>query len=70
MKSLYKTCAAHTLLPRPLHFELHDDPTGTVFFRGGFADVLKREYLGREVAVKVLRPHNSNGLQDMTNVSR
>ena len=70
MKSLYKMCAAHTSLPRSLHFELHDDLTGTAFCRGGFADVFKRNYLGREVAIKVLRPPISNDLQDMTNVGR
>ena len=39
MKSLYKTCAGHTLLPRSLHFELHDYQIGTVLSRGGFGDV-------------------------------
>ena len=70
MKSLYKTCAGHTLLPRSLHFELHDDPTSVVLYRGGFADALKREYRGREVAVKTLRIHDNNGLQGITSVSR
>ena len=54
MKSLYKTCAGHTLLPRSLRVELPDSPTGAVLYRGGFRDVRKREYGGREVAVKVL----------------
>ena len=70
MKSLYKMCAGHTLLPVSLHFELHDDPMEVVLCRGGFADVSKREYRGQEVAVKVLRARKGNGLRVMTSVSR
>ena len=68
MKSLYKMCAGHGLLPKSLRFELHDNPTGVVLRHGGFADVSKREHRGQAVAVKELRPRNSNGSQDMTNV--
>ena len=63
-------CAGHTSLPRSLHFELQDDLMGTTFYHGGFADVVKRRYLGREVAVKVLRARNNNTSQDMINVGR
>ena len=69
MKSLYKMCAGHSLLPRSLHFELLEDPMGAVLCRGGSADVSKCEHRGREVAVKALRAHASNNLRDMTNVS-
>ena len=68
MKSLYKMCAGHTSLPKSLYFELQEDPTGVVLDRGGFADVSKREYLGKEVAVKVLRTHHSISPQEMVNV--
>ena len=70
MKSLYKMCAGHTLLPRLLHFELDDDPMDVVMYHGGFADVWKRRHRGQEVAVKVLRPRNGNGWQNMANVGR
>ena len=68
MKSLYKTCAGHTLFPRSLHFELHDNSMGVPLCRGGSADVLKREYRGRGVAIKVLRGYSGNGSRDMINV--
>ena len=68
MKSLYKMCAGHALLPRSLHFELRDDPIGVVVCRGGFADVSKHMHRDREVAVKVLRAHSSDGSQGMANV--
>jgi hypothetical protein len=65
-------CAGRTLLPRSLHFELPENSTGVVVYHGGFADVLKRECCGREVAVKTLRVYNnnnSNRWQGITNVS-
>ena len=68
VKSLYKICAGHSLLPGSLLFELRDDPMDVALCRGGFADVSKREYCGRDVAVKVLRLRRGSSLQDMTNV--
>ena len=68
MKTLYKMCAGHTLLPRSLHFELHEDPTDVVLFRGGFADVSKHAHYDQDVAVKVLRARSNNGSRDMINV--
>lgn len=68
MKSLYKMCAGHSLLPRSLHFEMPDDPRAVVVCHGGFADVSKREHSGQAVAVKVLRLRSNNNLQEMTNV--
>ena len=69
VKSLYKMCAGHALLPRSLHFELLENPVGVVMCRGGFADVLKREYHGRDIAVKALRVYDNNCRQDTTSVS-
>jgi len=40
MKSLYKMCVGHALLPRSLHCELLENPIGVVMYRGGFADAL------------------------------
>jgi len=37
--------------------------------RGGFADVLKCEHRGREVAVKVLRIYSNSNLGKITRVS-
>ena len=69
VKSLYKMCAGHTLLPKSLHFELDGDLVGVPLYRGGFGHVWKREYRGREVAVKVLQAHRHGGSRDITKVS-
>ena len=69
MKTLYKMCARHALFPVSLHFELLENSVGVAMYRGGFAGVLKREYRGREVAVKALRVYDNNRWQDITNVS-
>ena len=69
VKSLYKACAGHVLLPSSLHLELHGDPVGTPLHEGGFGDVRKREYRGREVAVKDLRVNRHKDLRGVTSVS-
>ncbi|KAF9642586.1 kinase-like protein [Thelephora ganbajun] len=68
VKPLYKMCAGHTLLPTSLRFELPEYNMDDVRYQGGFADVVKCEYRGREVAVKALRVYN-NGSQGIINVS-
>jgi len=52
-----------------LHFEIPEDSAGVVVYRGGFADVLRREHRGQEVAVKALRVYGGNHWQETTNVS-
>ena len=69
MRSVYKMCAGHTLLPKSLRFELPGNITGDVRYEGGFADVVKYECDGREVAVKVLRVTRCK-LREIMNVSR
>lgn len=68
VKSLYKMCARHTMLPKSLHFKLHEGQIGAVLRRGGSADVSKLEHRGQEVAVKVLRSHGNIASRDMINV--
>lgn len=68
MKMLYKACAHHTLFPRSLRIELCDDPDSLVLFHGGFGDVSKREYQGREVAVKKLRIYDTSDLEKVIRV--
>ena len=67
---LYRTCARHTLLPKSLCVELPDISTGKPECRGGFGEVWKREYLGQEVAIKVLKGRTDGDLQKITRVSR
>ena len=68
VKLLYKMCARHALFPTSLRIELCDNPTNIVLFQGGFGDVSKREYQGREVAVKRLRIYDTSDLQNVIRV--
>ncbi|KAF9645013.1 kinase-like protein [Thelephora ganbajun] len=63
LKSLYKTCGRHALLPKNLKIPVCYDRTSDALYRGGFADVWKGEYYGREVAVKVLRTYSNSDFQ-------
>ena len=63
-------CASNTLLPRSLRIELCDDPTSVALFRGGFGDVYRRRYQGRDVAVKVLRIYRDTDIPKFTRVRR
>ena len=68
MKSLYRMCARHSLLPRSVQIDVHYDRTADPHFEGGFASVWKGEYCGLEVAVKVLRTF-TNSEPEITRVS-
>ena len=63
-------CARNALLPRSLHIKLCDDPTSVALYHGGFGDVNKRRYQGREIAVKVLRIYANVDMSEVTRVSR
>jgi len=67
IKSLYKMCACHAMIPYSLHFELCESVRDAPLCHGGSADVSKHKHGSREVAVKVLRVRGN--LRDMTNVS-
>ena len=45
------------------------DRDSVVLYRGGFGDVWKGEYSGRDVAVKVIRTYSNSDLQKMIGVS-
>ena len=70
MRSLYKTCAVRSLLPRSLQIEVCYNPSGVALGRGGFSDVWKGKCGDREVAVKVLRIDINSDMQKITRVSR
>ena len=63
-------CARHTLVPQSLKIELCGDPPGVLMYRGGFGDVWKHQYQGREVAVKVLRVYATSDLEKIARVGR
>ena len=69
MKSLYRTCARHTLLPESLQIEVQYDPATVPHARGGFADVWKGICRDQEVAVKVLRTGSKRDIQKIVRVS-
>jgi len=68
MKILYRMCARHALFPSSLRVELCDNPDNIVLYHGGFGDVSKREYQGREVAVKRLRIYATSDLKKIIRV--
>ena len=57
LKLLYRVCGRHALLPSVSKIPICYDRTGIALYRGGFADVWKGEYCGRDVAVKVIRTY-------------
>ena len=67
LKSLYRTCGRHALLPRVLKIPVCYG--GVALYRGGFADVWKGEHCGRDVAVKVIRTYSNSDLQKIIGVS-
>ena len=70
MKSLYRMCAHHYLLPRSLQIELCYNPADVPHSRGGFTDVWKGEYGDKEVAIKVLGTSTMSDLKKIARVSR
>ena len=69
MKSLYRMCARHSLLPGSLQIEVWYDPATVPHSRGGFADVWKGRCRDREVAVKVLRTDSKSDIRKIVRVS-
>jgi serine/threonine protein kinase len=69
LKSLYRTCGRHALLPGTLKIPVCYDRTGTALYRGGYADVWKGQHCGRDVAVKVIRTCSNDDLQKIVGVS-
>jgi hypothetical protein len=69
LKALYRTCGRNALLPRALKIPVYYDRASAALYRGGFADVWKGEYRGRNVAVKVIRTYSTDNLQKIIGVS-
>ena len=66
--SLREMCAQYALFPSSLKIELCDNPTDVVLHHGEFGDVSKRNYQGREVAVKTLKTCTASDLQAIIHV--
>ena len=69
MKSLYRTCDRHSLLPGSLQIEVQYNPAIVPHSRGGFSDVWKGKCDDQEVAVKVLRTDSKKDIQKIVRVS-
>ena len=69
MRSSYKICGRESLLPNSLPIPICYDPMKIPQYAGGFADVWKGKYNGRDVAVKVLRVYQTNDFEVIRKVS-
>ena len=58
----YRICGSQSLLPKSLAIPICYNPMETPQCHGGFGDVWKGEYDGREVAAKALRIYLSSDL--------
>jgi len=67
---VYKVCGRHTLVPQSLEIPLCYNPNEKSACHGGFADVWKGRYRGKEVAAKVLRPRRTDDLERVRRVGR
>ena len=63
LRPLYRICGRQALLPRSLAIPLCYDPTKPPQYCGGFTDVWKCEYRGRQVVAKVLRVYIRDDLR-------
>ena len=68
--AVYKVCGRHTLVPQSLEIPLCYNPNEKSACHGGFADVWKGRYRGKEVAAKVLRPRPTDDLERVRRVGR
>ena len=69
LRPLYRTCGRYALLPKTMEIPICYDRTGDALYSGGYADVWKGQYLGRDVAVKVIRTYSSSDLEKVIGVS-
>lgn len=61
-----KICGRQALIPRSVQIQLCCDRSGTPLYQGGYADVWKAEYGGREIALKVLRVFSVSDVEKIT----
>ena len=66
LRTLCKICGRQALLPRSVQIPPCYDRSDTPLYRGGFADVWKGYYKGREVAVKVIPIYKTSDLDEIT----
>ena len=69
LRRLYRTCGSHGILPKRLKVPACYDHNVYPLYKGGYADVWKGEYCGRDVAVKVIRTYSRRNLKKIIGVS-
>ena len=69
LRRLCRTCGYHGILPEASKISISYDRTADPKYSGGFADVWKVEYCGRDVAVKALRTYTGSDRQKTHGVS-
>ena len=68
LNNLCKTCSRHRVIPTSMH--IPDCSKGSVEVEsGGFADVSRGTYGGRQVAIKVVRTYVTSDLDTIRSVS-
>jgi len=70
LHAVYRICDYQALVPQSLEIPLCYDPSEQPVCYGGFADVWKGKYRGREVAAKVPRVHMKSDLERIRRVGR
>lgn len=68
LTTLCKICGSQGLLPRSVQIPPCHDPMDNPLARGGYAEVYKGNYHGREVAVKVLKVYQTSDFNKITRV--
>lgn len=69
LKSLYRMCSHHSLIPRALRIPICYDRNDHPLYKGGCVDVWKGEHCGQDVAVKVLRIYSTSDIRNVVDVS-
>lgn len=69
LQFLCKICGRQALLPRSLVISASWDKTGVALCHGGFSDIWKGTFCGKEVAIKVLKLYQCSDYDQIKNVS-
>ena len=68
MRYLYRICGHLALIPRSLEIKVHYNRGEYPLCDGGFADVWKCRYDGKEVAAKVLKVYSTSDFEQIRKV--
>ena len=68
LDTLRKVCGCQGLLPGSVQIPLCYNRLDAPLYRGGYADVWKGQYDGRDVAVKVLSVDSTSDFKKITSV--